>query len=255
MKRILLRADDLGYSRAVNYGIYDSIHNGLINNVGVMVNMPSTEQGLDLLKNEDIDIGQHTDISNGKPVLPADKVPSLVDENGNFKRSKIYRAAYGSGQSDFVNLDEVVAEIDAQYHRFLDLVGHKPDYFEGHAVMSKNFIKGLHIIAERYDLPILDFGFDGHPISFKTDTKFSPYMESMKPNYNSFEVVKTMIKHSEDDSIPMMVCHPGYLDQYILNTSSLTVPRTQEVDMAMSDELKFLIKNNDIHLVKYSECK
>ena len=28
MKKILIRADDLGYSRAVNYGIYDSVHCG-----------------------------------------------------------------------------------------------------------------------------------------------------------------------------------------------------------------------------------
>ena len=29
----------------------------------------------------------------------------------------------------------------------------------------------------------------------------------------------------------MMVLHPGYLDAFILNTSSLTIPRTQEVEM------------------------
>lgn len=26
--------------------------------------------------------------------------------------------------------------------------------------MSDNFIKGLHIVAEKYNLPILDFAFD-----------------------------------------------------------------------------------------------
>ncbi|MBP2058880.1 putative glycoside hydrolase/deacetylase ChbG (UPF0249 family) [Lactobacillus colini] len=86
----------------------------------------------------------HTDITNGKPVLPVEKIPSLVDENGNFHRSKIYRANYGN--PDVIDLDEVVAEIDAQYHHFLELVGRKTDYFEGHAVMSDNFIKGLHIV-------------------------------------------------------------------------------------------------------------
>ena len=45
-----------------------------------------------------IDFGMHTDITNGKP--------------------------------DFTNLDEVVAEIDAQYHRFLELIGKKPDYYK-----------------------------------------------------------------------------------------------------------------------------
>lgn len=52
MKKILIRADDLGYSRAVNYGIFDAVHNGIINNVGVMVNMPTTIQGLELVSNE-----------------------------------------------------------------------------------------------------------------------------------------------------------------------------------------------------------
>ncbi|MBP2058227.1 putative glycoside hydrolase/deacetylase ChbG (UPF0249 family) [Lactobacillus colini] len=253
MKRILLRADDLGYSRAVNYGIYDSIHNGIINNVGVMVNMPSTQMGIDLLKDEDIDYGMHTNITNGKPVLSAEEVPSLVDENGNFNRSKIYRENYG--KPDIINLDEVTAEIDAQYHRFLDLIGRKPDYFEGHAVMSDNFIKGLHIVADRYDLPILDFSFDGSPLNFKNNTEFNVFMESMRPNYDPYKILEEMIKHSEDEQIPMMVCHPGYLDQYILNTSSLTIPRTQEVSMAIDPKVAELIRTNDIHLLKYSECK
>ena len=34
MKNIIIRADDLGYSKGVNYGTYESVKNGLINNVG-----------------------------------------------------------------------------------------------------------------------------------------------------------------------------------------------------------------------------
>lgn len=40
-----------------------------------------------------------------------------------------------------------VAEIEAQYKKFIELVGRKPDYFEGHAVMSDNFEKGLRIVV------------------------------------------------------------------------------------------------------------
>lgn len=255
MKRILIRADDLGYSRAVNYGIYDAIHNGIINNVGVMINMPSTPMGLNLLKNENIDYGLHTDISNGRPVLPANQVPSLVDKNGNFIRSRIYRKNWADKKPDFIKLNEVVAEIDAQYHKFLDLVGRKPDYFEGHAVMSTKFIKGLHIVAQRYNLPLLDFGFDNKPLAFKKNTEFSVYMESMQPNYHPEEVVRKMISHAKDKAIPMMVCHPGYLDQYILHTSSLTINRTKEVDMAMDPKIQKLLQENNIKLIRYSECK
>ena len=32
--KIMVRADDLGYSRGVNYGIYDTVKNGVIKNIG-----------------------------------------------------------------------------------------------------------------------------------------------------------------------------------------------------------------------------
>ncbi|MCT0221291.1 ChbG/HpnK family deacetylase, partial [Lactiplantibacillus plantarum] len=44
-RKVIVRADDLGYSDAVNVGIARTVHNGLINNVGVMVNMPTTMSG------------------------------------------------------------------------------------------------------------------------------------------------------------------------------------------------------------------
>lgn len=252
MNRILVRADDLGYSRAVNYGIYDTVHKGIVKNVGVMTNMPSTKMGLTLLRYEDVDLGMHTDITNGKPVLAPEKVPSLVDKNGYFKRSRVYWENKGP---DFTNLDEVVNEIDAQYHRFLELVGRQPDYFEGHAVMSSNFIKGLEIVANKYDLPLLRFGFDGKPVPFKKNTKFVSYMGGMESNYKPIEVVQKMINDDTKDAIPMMVCHPGYLDQYILNTSRLTINRTKEAEMLMSEEVKELLTKSNVKLVRYSECE
>lgn len=50
LKKVLLRADDLGYSEAVNYGIEKSVKDGLIQSVGVMMNMPATVHGVALLK-------------------------------------------------------------------------------------------------------------------------------------------------------------------------------------------------------------
>src|SRR5699024_142586 len=149
MKKIILRADDLGYSEAVNYGVAKSVLDGLINNVGVMVNMPATQHGVDLLNDADhVAFGLHTNISAGRQLTDPALIPSLVDEEGNFKASKLYRTA----EVDFVDLDEVKIEIEAQYHRFLELFGRKPDYFEGHAVASDNFFKGLEEIAEKFDL-------------------------------------------------------------------------------------------------------
>ena len=40
MKQLLIRADDIGYSYAVNVGIARTVHEGLVRSVGVMPNMP-----------------------------------------------------------------------------------------------------------------------------------------------------------------------------------------------------------------------
>lgn len=256
MKKVLIRADDLGYSRGVNYGIYDSVHKGIIKNVGVMINMPFTKHGLSLLKNEDIDLGLHINISNDVPVLNPKLIPSLTDKNGVFKRSKVYRLAFKNGE-DFVDLNEAVQEIDAQYKLFRKLIGRDPDYFEGHAVMSNNFIKALSIVADKYNLPLVKFGLPDTPFSFKQYTKFVAVMDSMFPNYDPMNSLKRMISKTKNnnDVIPMFVAHPGYLDQYILNNSSLTIPRTQEVEMLINPNTKKYLFENQIKLIRYIECK
>lgn len=258
MKKILIRADDLGYSRSVNYGIFDAVHFGIVNNVGIMTNMPTTPYALDLLKDEKIDLGMHTNISNGRPVLNPTQVPSLVEADGTFKKSHVYRKNTKLNKPDFVNLDEVVAEIEAQYQRFLKLVGKKPDYFEGHAVMSSNFRTGLKIVADKYNLPFLDFPVSDS-ISFKKDTHFKPYMGGYKdgkvdPDYKPFELLKTAIAQEEKDVIPMFISHAGYLDDYLLQHSSLTIPRVKEAACWIDHQTKDYIIKNEIKLIRYSEC-
>lgn len=252
MKNLIIRADDLGYSKGVNYGIYESIKNGIINNVGVMVNMADTKHGLNLLKDFDIDIGMHTVICAGKPISDPNLIPSLVTEDGHFKSSKTYRQT----DHDLVNLDEVVIEIEAQYQYFLKLVGKKPAYFEAHAVYSNNLLKGLKIVADKYDLPLLPFDLNLDPVNFKKNTTITSFMDSMKPNYNPYITFNNAIDFTKNcpiNNVPMMVCHPGFLDQSILNQSSLTLPRPQEVAFLCDSKTRFQVIDKNIHLVRYSE--
>ena len=60
MKQLLIRADDLGYSDGVNYGIAKAVNKGVVKSVGVMTNMPTAMDGLKLLKKENVCLGQHT---------------------------------------------------------------------------------------------------------------------------------------------------------------------------------------------------
>ncbi|WEV43459.1 ChbG/HpnK family deacetylase [Lactobacillus sp. ESL0684] len=251
MRNLIIRADDLGYSKGVNYGIYESIRHGIINNVGVMVNMPDTQHGLDLLKGLDLDIGMHTVICAGKPLTAPDKIPSLVTSDGFFKSSKVYRQA----KTDLVDLNEVVLEIEAQYQYFLKIVGKKPDYFEAHAVYSANLLKGLEIVANNHDLPLLPFDLNLDPVLFKEKYTITTFMDSMQDGYDPYQTFNKVIEFaakSEKDNIPMMVCHPGFLDQSIISQSSLTIPRTQEVDFLCNPKVREMVSNKQLNLVRYS---
>ena len=68
---------------------------------------------MELLAWEKVCVGQHTNICVGRPVTDPKRIPSLCQDNGLFKSSRVYRAA----KEDFVVLDEVVLEIEAQYQR------------------------------------------------------------------------------------------------------------------------------------------
>ena len=77
MKQLLIRADDLGYSDGVNYGIAKAVNKGVVKSVGVMTNMPTAMDGLKLLKKENVCLGQHTNICVGKPITNPALIPTL----------------------------------------------------------------------------------------------------------------------------------------------------------------------------------
>lgn len=256
MKQLLIRADDLGYSEGVNYGIAKAVNEGVVKSVGVMTNMTTAKHGLNLLKKENVCLGQHTNICVGKPVTDPALIPSLCKEDGNFKSSKEYRKSKMEGV-DFVNLDEVIIEIEAQYKKFIELTGQKPEYFEGHAVASDNFFKGLEIVAAKYDLPYLEMpGKNDDYVMFR-NTKIYCYTPGNFEKYekNPFIAIQDAVLNLHEDGCDMLVFHPGYIDDYLLKNSSMTSIRAVEAEMLSDDKVKNWLEQQEINLVTYSDLK
>lgn len=254
MVRLIIRADDIGYSEAVNYGIYKSVKDGLVRSAGLMPNMPYAEEGLHLLDGYDVAIGQHTNVCLGKPCADPALIPSLLNQNGEFKSSREYREAFKNGE-EFVVTEEAVIEIEAQYKRFKEIVGKEPDYFEAHAVMSHNLFKALEIVAEKYGLPYQAIRFDGSPTTFNGKPVVILPMGSMKPDYDAYECLKEgILTYAREDMPNVAVFHPGYLDEYLLNNSSLTVNRTKEVTMLCDPAMKEWLDAHSVECITYREA-
>lgn len=253
MKQLLIRADDIGYSYAVNVGIARSVHEGLIRSVGVMPNMPETARGVDWVRDADIAIGQHTNLCLGDSCADPAAIPSMVDEHGKLISSRTYREAFKRGE-DFVNYDEAVIEIEAQLARFLAVVGRDPDYFEGHAVVSANLNRALADVAAAHGYRYQPASFDPAATVTCGNTPVRMVLRSMTPDYDPAAAIRETVEEMGENETVVFVCHPGYLDQFILNTSSLTTDRTKEVDALISPELRaWLEAQPDLKLVDYRD--
>ena len=138
-----------------------------------------------------------------------------------------------------VDIQKVVMEVEAQYLRLVELTGKKPYMIEAHAVPSDNFNKALGIVAAKYGVESMKFEPGRGPKVGNTIFKFS--MDSGNPDYNPFESMKkAMNQDFAEDEAMLMVLHPGYVDEYVLNTSYITVQRALEVAMAINPEFELI---------------
>lgn len=253
MKQLLIRADDLGYSYAVNLGIARSVKEGLIRSVGIMPNMSEAERGWSWVADADIAVGQHTNVCLGVPCADPARIPSLLGPDGRFRSSKEYRASFAEGV-DFVDFDEAVVEIEAQHERFCEIVGREPDYFEAHAVQSANLMKAITAVAEAHGLKEQPCSFDPTASVTCGNTPVRMVLRSMRPGYEPADAIRETVSGMADGETVVFVCHPGYLDRFILENSSLTTDRTKEVDALISPELRtWLEAQDDLRLVDYRD--
>ena len=247
MNKILVRADDLGYSEAFNYGLARAVKSGIVRSVGVMTNMEWAEHGVRLLDGTDVTFTVHANICQGKPLTDPALIPSLVGENGEFKDKELYRGA----KEDFVVLEEAVLEVEAQYLRLAELTGRKPYMVEAHAVPSNNFMKAIVLVAQKHGVEHMKFGPKG-PMIGATTMKFS--MDSGNPDYNPFESFKKAASQPmAEDEAALMVLHPGFVDEYVLTTSYITTQRALEVAFAVNPEVPQWCEENDVKLLIYAD--
>lgn len=253
MKQLLIRADDIGYSYAVDLGIARTVREGLVRSAGLMPNMPEAQRGWDAVADCNIAIGQHTNVCLGAPCADPQRVTSLLDETGHFKSSRTYRDAYRQGV-DFVDFDEAVIEIEAQLARFRAITGKDPDYFEAHAVLSNNLNRAIEHVACSHGFRHQVASFDPAATVPCGNTPVRMVMHSMEPGYEPAASIKQAVSEMADGETVVFVCHPGYLDRFILENSSLTTDRTKEVDALIDPELRAWLKAQpDLRLIDYRD--
>ncbi|MEN8123356.1 MAG: ChbG/HpnK family deacetylase [Bacteroidota bacterium] len=83
---LIITADDFGASKNINEGIKFAANNGAITAISVLSNFEESLSDLKTIseKHQEISIGVHLNIFTGIPLIEAEQVPSLVDNDGVF---------------------------------------------------------------------------------------------------------------------------------------------------------------------------
>ena len=80
---VIIHADDLGYSDAVNHGILDAHTRGIVTSTAFMTNMRATETGAAAARaHPGLETGLHVNLTEGRPLTDA---TTLRGKNGDFR--------------------------------------------------------------------------------------------------------------------------------------------------------------------------
>lgn len=148
---IILKADDSGNDPAVYRGVNKLVAEGLITDVAVMITFMGPQERDFLLEaisqsplkdRPGIGIPLHVNFTTGRPVAGPENVPSLVDNNGVFRRPRTLISDW-TDYATTISPDDIRCELDAQIEAYHRLFGHYP-----HALDSHNMILAIPPVDE-----------------------------------------------------------------------------------------------------------
>ena len=294
VRRLIVNADDFGLTSGVNRAIAEAQQKGVVTSMTLMASSRAFEHAaswaqLPLSQGRSFSVGCHIVLLDGEPLLPAEDVPSLL-QNGASKGAYLRE-----NLSDFVvasfrgklSPDEVEGEASAQIER-IQRAGIQPSHFDTHkhAHMFPAVLRPLLRAARAHRLPAvrnpfgpvwpLPFGnlvrtpkawkrlaqlnvLRGFAANFRREVA----AHGLRATDGSVGVLVTGVLDLElfaaiIRSIPEgtweFVCHPGYNDAELDSVKTrLRQSREQELRLLTSPEAKALLQGNGIELISYRE--
>lgn len=90
-RRLIVSADDFGMSPGVNAGILRAHREGILTDVGLMVNGLAVDEAVELARsNPTLGVGLHLTLAQGWATAPPAEIPLLVDRDGLFRMNPIW---------------------------------------------------------------------------------------------------------------------------------------------------------------------
>lgn len=247
MSKLIINADDFGYSSGVNYGIVHAHQRGILTSTTIMANMPGFDEAVLLAKeNPKLGVGVHLTLTCGKPLR--NDVSSIVDEGGKFKDLSFYEGIFK------INSEELYREWNEQIKKVIKS-GINPTHLDSHHhVNGIEQISDVFIqLAKEYKLPVRN-NFNV-PKELKTTERFITDFDSLslsKEIWKNMEINNLIMDCLKYNNIEIM-CHPAYVDAFLLSNSSFNINRTFVLKELIDNKYPNIFKENSIKLSHYGQ--
>ena len=270
-KLLIIHADDAGLSHSENRATIQSLQKSFVNSYSIMVPCPwFYEMGVFARKNPQFDYGIHLTLTcewenyRFGPILPIFEVPSLVDENGHFYKTR-------NQLRDNASLEDVKKELIAQIEKALEFglepshidshmysVGSHPAFFEIYKELGRNY--NLPVLVNKQLMQIVgldpliniqepDFEIDKTYVAefkYYETGKLKDFYKSILENL-SYGVNLILIHPAFDDDEMkgVTINHPNFGSEW----------RQVDLEFFSNPANKYMIEKNNIELISWKDIK
>lgn len=282
MKRLIVNADDFGYTRGVNEGIIRAFKTGIVTSTTIMANGDAFEDAVALTRaSPGLGVGCHLSIVGGRPVSEASKVRSLLDDQSALPATLtklLAKLAFGS-----ISTEEIAFEFCSQLQLITD-AGIRPTHLDTHkhSHTHPQVMKAVAMAAADFGIKCIRNPFETFfaapqlsPISLKQYALAAAIRSragqfrriarahNLKTPDRFFGVgltgmldstaIRSMMESLKDGSAELM-CHPGMYDAELESARTrLKRERERELEALADPSLRLLARERGIELINYGE--
>ena len=264
MKNLIVNADDFGLAEGVNQGIIDCHTRGAVSSTTLLVSGEAAQSAVAAAaRHPRLGVGLHLNLTSGKPVLAAWRVPSLVDDEGFFPgmSAMVRRLICGRARRG-----ELAADVQAQLEKCIEL-GVNPTHIDSHHHLHalprlRSVVCG---VCRKAGITRMR----GYHMSARSLKAFAvaavarmPAGESLRSpdRFSGIEVMgrrdmAVTLRHelsATGDTLEFM-CHPGYADESLSRASTYSSLREVELEALMSEDFIRVIEAAGVRLVSFRD--
>jgi predicted glycoside hydrolase/deacetylase ChbG (UPF0249 family) len=277
LTRLIVNADDLGWSAGVNRGIADAHRSGILTSTTLLTNFPAFDDAVSLLPAlPRLGVGLHLNIVHGAPLSPPASVPSLVNSAGRFPGSTAVLRRLLLGR---IRAAELHRELDAQLTRFRNALG-EPTHLDSHKHMHlfgcfREVAVALasSLKEPRLRCPLQPMPPSAHSLSLRLKTRLFEYGAkplrrmgrraglTMPDRFEGIGLAALFTPNtliaclaSLRPGVTELMCHPGYPsdDQHaVVPHVAVTETREKELRALMDPAVCQAVRDQHVELIHY----